>query len=144
MQVNRIDHVCIAVRDLAAAQEAWEKVLGKTAPDHSYRDDDAKVRAVVYMVGETGVELMEDTTGDGATSKFIAARGEGIMHIALNVPNTAEALGQLQADEIRAITGPDNSVLVSPLGVNYVFVHPKAANGVTIEVLDTKSAGDAS
>ena len=138
MHVNKVDHVCVAVRDLAAARTTWEKILSKTGPDSGYQDDDAKVRAVTYMVGEVGIELMEDTTGDGPTAKFIEARGEGIMHIALNVPSTSEALQDLRSSDIRTIAGPDGEALVSPAGVNYVFVHPKAANGVTVEVLDTR------
>ena len=137
MNVNTVDHICIAVRDLDAARPAWEKLLGKSEPDRSYRDDEAKVQAVIYMVGGTGIELMQDTTGDGATAKFVEARGEGIMHIALNVPSTADALDELNASGTRVIAGKDGNVLVSPQGVNYIFVHPKGTNGVTVEVLDT-------
>lgn len=138
VNVNRVDHICIAVRDLDTARPAWEGLLGKSAPDSSYRDDEAKVQAVIYMVGETGIELMQDTTGDGATARFVETRGEGIMHIALNVPNTADALGELKAAGTRVIADPEGKVLVSPAGVNYIFVHPKGTNGVTVEVLDTE------
>ena len=85
MKINRIDHICIAVKDLEDAKKKWELVLGKSAPDETYVDEVAKVKVARYMVGQTGIELMEDTTGDGNTANFIAARGEGIMLMGLNV-----------------------------------------------------------
>jgi methylmalonyl-CoA/ethylmalonyl-CoA epimerase len=139
MKINKIDHICIAVRDLAAAQKAWELVLGKTGPDETYQDDIAKVRVARYMVGEVGLELMEDTTGDGSTAKFIAARGEGIMLMGLNVPSTADALAELEAAGFPIISDPEHGkVLPSPLGCDYGFVHPKGLNGVLLEVIDYK------
>jgi methylmalonyl-CoA/ethylmalonyl-CoA epimerase len=139
MKINKIDHICIAVRDLAAAQKAWELVLGKTGPDETYQDDIAKVKVARYMVGEVGLELMEDTTGDGSTAKFIAARGEGIMLMGLNVPSTAAALAELEAAGFPIISDPEHGqVLPSPLGCDYGFVHPKGLNGVLLEVIDYK------
>ncbi len=57
-------------------------MLGKSAPDETYADEVAKVKVARYMVGQTGIELMEDTTGDGNTANR-AARGEGIMLMGL-------------------------------------------------------------
>jgi methylmalonyl-CoA/ethylmalonyl-CoA epimerase len=139
MKINKIDHICIVVKDLAAAQKRWEPVLGKSGPDETYQDDIAKVKVARYMIGEVGLELMQDTTGDGSTAKFIAARGEGIMLMGLNVPNTAEALGELEQAGYPLISDPvHGTVLPSPLNCDYGFVHPKGLNGVLLEVIDYK------
>ena len=141
MDVKKIDHICIAVKDLAAAQKLWEPVLGKTGPDEAYQDDIAKVRVARYMVGEVGLELMEDTTGDGSTARFIAARGEGIMVMGLNVPSAAVALEELEQAGYPIIVDPvHGKVLPSSLGCDYGFVHPKGLNGVLLEVIDYKWA----
>ena len=139
MKINKIDHICIAVKDLAAAQKLWEPVLGKSRPDETYTDEAAKVRVARYMVGEVGLELLEDTTGDGPTARSIQARGEGITLIGLNVPNTAEAIAELDAKGYPIISDPEHGkVLPSPLGCDYGFVHPKGLNGVLVEVIDYK------
>lgn len=144
MHINRIDHICIAVRDLAAAQERWEKVLGKAGPDETYQDDIAKVRVARYMVGEVGLELMEDTTGDGPTAKFIERQGEGISLLGLNVYSAAEAISELKELGFPIIADPEHGeVLPSPLGCNYGFVHPKGANGVLLELIDCKWSAQA-
>jgi len=38
MKVNRLDHICIAVKNLAAARRIWEPILGKEKPDDAYVD----------------------------------------------------------------------------------------------------------
>ncbi len=51
MKINRIDHICIAVKDLEDAKKKWELVLGKSAPDETYVDEVAKVKVARYMWG---------------------------------------------------------------------------------------------
>ncbi len=137
MKINKIDHICIAVKDLAAACRAWEPVLGKSGPDETYEDKAAEVRAVRYMLGDTAVELMEDTTGSGNTARFISKRGEGIMHIGLNVDSARDVIGRLKDTGYALISDPEQGdVLPSALGGEYGFVHPKALNGVLVEIAD--------
>lgn len=139
MKINRIDHICIAVKDLEDAKKKWEPVLGKAAPDETYVDEIAKVEVARYMIGQTGIELMQDTTGDGNTANFIAARGEGIMLMGLNVDNAREAIEELDAQGYRIIEDPTHGkVLPSILGCDYGFVHPKSVNGVLLELIDYK------
>ena len=139
MKINRIDHICIAVKDLEDAKKKWELVLGKSAPDETYVDEVAKVKVARYMVGQTGIELMEDTTGDGNTANFIAARGEGIMLMGLNVDSAREAIEELDAAGYRIISDPAHGKIIpSVLGCEYGFVHPKSLNGVLLELIDYK------
>ena len=42
MKVNKLDHICIAVRDLEAAQKIWQPILGKDQPDDAYVDEPEK------------------------------------------------------------------------------------------------------
>lgn len=139
MKINRIDHICVAVKDLEAAKKQWEPVLGKTAPDETYVDEIAKVSVARYMIGQTGIELMEDTTGDGNTANFIKARGEGIMLMGLNVDSARESIEELDAAGYRIIDNPGyGKVLPSALDCEYGFVHPKSLNGVLLELIDYK------
>ncbi len=133
MKVNKLDHICIAVRDLEAARKVWEPVLGKSAPDDAYVDEPEKIRVARYWLGGVGFELMESTTPDGDVAKFIERRGEGVMLISFNVDSTREAVSELEQKGYPLIGG------LRPFrDCEFAFVHPKKMNGVLLEVIDYK------
>ncbi len=43
MKINKIDHICIAVKNLEEARKIWEPILGKSKPDDPYVDEAAKI-----------------------------------------------------------------------------------------------------
>jgi methylmalonyl-CoA/ethylmalonyl-CoA epimerase len=131
MKVNKIDHICIAVKDLEAARKVWEPILGKSKPDDPYVDEPEKIRVARYWLGDVGFELMESTSPDGEVAKFIEKRGEGIMLIGLNVDNTREAMEELKGKGYTFIGG------ARPFrNCEFAFVHPKDVNGVLLELID--------
>ncbi len=131
MQVNKIDHICIAVRDLDKAREIWEPVLGKEKPDDEYVDEPEKIKVARYWVGEVGFELMESTADDGEVAKFIEKRGEGVMLISFNVPDTREAITELEARDYQFVGG------ARPFrDCEFAFMHPKKMNNVLLELID--------
>jgi len=133
MNVNKVDHICIAVKNLDEARKVWEPVLGKSAPDDEYIDESEKIKVARYMLGEVGFELMESTTPDGDVARFIEKRGEGVMVISLNVDNTREAMDELQQKDYPFIGG------ARPFrDCEFAFVHPKKMNGVLLELIDDK------
>lgn len=131
MKVNKIDHICIAVRDLEQARKVWEPLLGKSAPDDAYVDEPEKIRVARYWIGGVGFELMESTTPDGDVAKFIQKRGEGVMLVSLNVDDTRRAMSELDAKGYPLIGGARRF-----RDSEFAFVHPKALNGVLLEVID--------
>jgi len=133
MKVNKLDHICIAVKDLEAAKRIWEPILGKDRPDDAYVDEPEKIRVARYWVGGVGFELMESLTPDGEVARFIEKRGEGIMLVSLNVDSTRAAIDELGAKGYPFIGG------ARPFrDCEFAFVHPKAANGVLLELIDYK------
>ena len=133
MKVNKIDHICIAVKNLDEARKIWEPILGKPEPDDPYVDELEKIRVARYWLGEVGFELMESTTPDGDVAKFIEKRGEGVMLISFNVDNTRKAMDELKAKDYPFIGG------ARPFrDCEFAFMHPKAVNGVLLELIDYK------
>ncbi len=133
MKINKVDHICIAVKDLEQAKKVWEPILGKTAPDDAYVDEPEKINVARYMVGEVGFELMESTSPDGDVAKFIAKRGEGVMLISFNVDNTRESIAELKDKDYPFIGGP------RPFrDCEFTFIHPGKINGVLLELIDYK------
>jgi methylmalonyl-CoA/ethylmalonyl-CoA epimerase len=133
MKVNKIDHICIAVKDLEAAKKKWEPIMGKAKPDDEYIDEPEKIKVARYWLGGVGFELMESTTPDGDVAKFIEKRGEGIMLLSFNVDNTRESIDELKAKDYPFIGG------ARPFrDCEFAFIHPKAVNGVLLELIDYK------
>jgi methylmalonyl-CoA/ethylmalonyl-CoA epimerase len=133
MKANKIDHICIAVKNLEAARKIWEPILGKDQPDDAYVDEPEKIRVARYWLGGVGFELMESLTPDGDVAKFSEKRGEGVMLVSLNVDNTRSAMDELKAKGYPFIGG------ARPFrDCEFAFVHPKAVNGVLLELIDYK------
>ena len=133
MKINKIDHLCIAVKDLDQARKAWEPLLGKDKPDDEYIDEPEKIHVARYWLGGVGFELMESTTPDGDVAKYIEKHGEGFMLIGFNVDSAAESIDELKSKDYPIIGG------LRPFrDCQFAFVHPKALNGVLTEIIDYK------
>ena len=138
MKVNKIDHICIAVRDLEAAKKVWEPLLGKTGPDDAYIDEPEKITVARYWVGEVGFELMESTTPDGEVARYIDKNGEGVMLISFNVDNTREAISEMEEHGYPFITSADGETARPFRDCEFAFIHPGKLNGVLTEIIDYK------
>jgi methylmalonyl-CoA/ethylmalonyl-CoA epimerase len=133
MNINKMDHICVAVKNLEAAKETWGPVLGKPRPDVEYEDESEKIRVARYWLGEVGFELMESLTPDGEVAKFIEKRGEGVMLLSFNVDSTSRAMEELKAKHYPFIGGP------RPFrDCEFAFIHPGKMNGVLVELIDDK------
>lgn len=138
MKINKIDHICIAVKDLEAAKKIWEPMLGKTGPDLAYVDEKEKINVARYMVGEVGFELMESTTPDGDVAKYIEKYGEGFMLVSFNVDNTRKAVDELKEKDYPFIPDSRGEIARPFRDCEFAFIHPKKLNGVLTELIDYK------
>jgi len=133
LKINKMDHICVAVKNLDEARKVWEPLLGKTEPDDAYIDEPEKIKVARYWIGEIGFELMESTTPDGEVAKFIKKNGEGVMLLSFNVDNTKEAVTELKQKKYPVVGG------IRPFrDCEFAFVHPKKMNGVLVEIIDYK------
>lgn len=138
MKVNKIDHICIAVKNLDEARKLWEPLLGKTGPDDAYVDESEKIRVARYWVGEVGFELMESTTPEGDVAKFIEKHGEGVMLVSFNVDNTRQAITELETKGYPFIPDSRGEKARHFRDCEFAFVSPKKLNGVLTELIDYK------
>jgi len=81
-------------------------------------------------VGQTKIELLESTDPEGPIGKFIDRRGEGIHHIAFNVPGLENALSEINEQGIQLI---DKQPRKGAEEMNIAFLHPKSTFGVLTE-----------
>lgn len=138
MRVKKVDHICIAVKDLEEAKKVWEPILGKQGPDDAYIDEPEKIKVARYWVGEVGFELMESTTRDGEVAKFVEKRGEGVMLISFNVDNTRDAIDELKEKDYAFIPDARGEIVRPWRDCELAFLHPKKLNGVLTELIDYK------
>ena len=128
--MEKIEHIGIAVKELQAANEIYEKLLG--VPHYKTEQvDSEKVNTSFFRLGENKIELLQSTDPDGVISKFIEKKGEGIHHIAFAVNNIREEMQRLKNEGFILLNeepkrGADNKLVC--------FVHPKTANGVLVEL----------
>jgi methylmalonyl-CoA/ethylmalonyl-CoA epimerase len=131
-----IDHLGIAVKSLAAARVFYERlglrVVGEEVVEHE------KVRIAMLPVGESRLELLEATAEDSPIARFIAKRGEGLHHVALQVNNLASVVERLKKAGTRLIS---DEIKVGAGGHLYVFVHPSSAGGVLLELCEDPPQG---
>jgi methylmalonyl-CoA epimerase len=135
-----LDHVGIAVKDLAAALAFYRDALGLEieAPEDVASQ---RVRAHFLPVGEAKLELLEATAPDSPIAKYTDKRGPGLHHITLRVDDIRAALAQLKARGAKLIDeqprpGAEQSLVA--------FIHPSSAHGVLVELKqDGRTGGSA-
>ena len=127
----KINHLGIATKDIAEALKFWEGALGLENV-HTETVEDQKVRVAMLPLGESRIELLEPTSADSPITKFLEKRGGGIHHIAVEVENIEASLAKLKADGMRLI---DEKPRIGAEGCLVAFVHPSAANGVLMELV---------
>ena len=130
----RISHLGIAVKDLAASEALFAKLLGDDHVHHEIVEDQG-VSIASFKVGESIIELTAPTRDDSSIAKFIAKRGEGIHHIALEVSDVQSELERLKKEGIGLI---DESPKEGAHDMLIAFLHPKSTNGVLVELCQKK------
>ena len=98
-----------------------------------------KIKAAIIPVGESKIELLEATSPDSPVAKFIASRGEGIHHIALQVSGLEQILSQLSDAGVKLI---DSKPRIGAGGNKIAFIHPKSTNGVLLELCEPEQGCD--
>jgi len=130
MAVKKIDHIGIAVKDIASALAFYQEALGLENTGFEVVEQQG-VRVAFLPVGESRLELLEPLNADSPIAKFIGKRGEGIHHICLDVDDVSETLGEMKERGLQLI---DQEPRPGADAKMVAFVHPKASNGVLIEL----------
>ncbi|NHW88507.1 MAG: methylmalonyl-CoA epimerase [Archaeoglobales archaeon] len=127
----KIDHIGIAVKNLEEAVKTFESLGLKVKEIEEVKEQ--KVKVAMLPVGESRIELLEAMAEDSAIAKFIANRGEGIHHIAINVENIERSLENARKAGIKLI---DEKPRIGAGGKKVAFLHPKSVHGVLLEFVE--------
>ena len=126
----QIEHIGIAVKELAIAVPLFEKLLNS----HCYKTEKVEsenVNTAFFKSGETKIELLESTIADGVIAKYIEKKGEGMHHIAFKVADIYAEMERLKKEGFILLNeqpkeGADNKLVC--------FLHPKSTNGMLVEL----------
>ena len=128
--MQKIEHIGIAVKSLAAAVPVYEKLLN-TPCYKTESVETEKVNTAFFQNGPNKVELLESSDPDGVIARFIDKKGEGLHHVAFAVEDIEAEMKRLQSEGFVLLNetpkaGADNKWVC--------FLHPKHTNGVLIEL----------
>lgn len=133
MKIKQIDHIGIAVKDLASAKRFFEEKLGISIGGDEQVGD---MNIAFVPVGEVKIELIEPRTEEGVIGKFLAKRGEGFHHIAYEVEDIEGALAGLKDGGVKLV---DETPRAGAGGKKVAFLHPKETQGVLTEIVEKKA-----
>ena len=125
MRILKIDHIGIAVKNLAESAKLYEMLGIQSTGSEVVAEQQVKVS--FFPVGDSEIELLESTSPDGPIARYIEKNGEGIQHLALRVDDIEAALEELKANGIRLI---DEKPRYGAGGAKIAFVHPKSTGGI--------------
>lgn len=124
----RVDHVAIAVNNVAEALKNYEKILKIDKVDIEEVPTE-RVKVAILKLQDTRIELMEPTADDSPIKKFLTDRGEGIHHIAVTADDIENDVERAIAKGTRMI----GNIRTGSYGRKITFIHPKSMNGVLTE-----------
>jgi len=134
----QIEHIGIAVKDLAQSNALFARLLGQA---HYKMESVAseQVNTSFFLAGSAKVELLEATGPESPIARFIEKRGEGIHHLAFEVEDIRAEMERLRREGFQLLSdtprkGADNKLVC--------FLHPKSANGVLVELCQSISGGE--
>ena len=131
-QRAKIDHLGVAVPSLAEGLKLYRDLLGFTVKFEE-RVPTEQVHVAGLDSGDAVIELLEPTSPDSTIAKFLAKRGPGIHHIAIEVQDLANLLPRLAAQGVQLL---DTVPRPGARGTKVAFIHPKGALGVLIELVE--------
>jgi methylmalonyl-CoA/ethylmalonyl-CoA epimerase len=126
-----VNHIAIVVEDLEKALGVYRDVLG--LPLEHIAEEPAEQVRVAFLPTATGeIELIQPTSADSGVAKFLAKRGEGLHHLCLEVESIEATTHEMAARGLEVL----GQVRTNQRGEKYIFVHPKSAHGVLIELYE--------
>jgi methylmalonyl-CoA/ethylmalonyl-CoA epimerase len=128
--MQKIEHIGIAVKSLAASVPVFEKLLH--SPCYKTESvESEKVNTAFFRTGGNKVELLESSDPEGVIAKFIDKKGEGLHHVAFAVEDIEAEMKRLQEEGFVLLNEKPKA---GADGKWVCFLHPKHTNGVLIEL----------
>lgn len=133
-----LDHVAVVVPDLTDALRRFADDLGLTLAGAEDVASAQTRTAFLPVAGPTRIELVTPLDGQGPLVKHLETRGAGLHHLCFRVDDLDAMVVRLRERGYRFTT---EAPYGGAHGTRVIFVHPKSAGGVLIELSDAPAAG---
>ena len=130
--IGRLNHVAIAVPDLAAATQVYRDTLGARVSD-AVDQPEHGVTTVFITLPNTKIELISPLGADSPIAKFLERMPDGgIHHVCYEVDDIIAARDALRSQGARVLG--DGEPKIGAHGKPVLFLHPKDFCGTLIEI----------
>ena len=128
-RLTGLNHIGIAVHRVESVLPFYCDVLGATIQIRRTLEDRG-LDVCFVAIGTTQLELMSPTRPGTAVEKFLATRGQGVHHLAFDVPDVQRGLDRLRDCGIRLLDDAPRSGFHGEVA----FAHPSSTQGVLFEL----------
>jgi methylmalonyl-CoA/ethylmalonyl-CoA epimerase len=130
--IGRLNHVAIAVRDLAAATAVYKNSLGASMTEPMAQPEHG-VTVVFVTLPNTKIEFLEPLGDNSPIAKFLEKNADGgIHHICYEVDDIIAARDRLKEQGARVLG--DGNPKIGAHGKPVLFLHPKDFCGTLTEL----------
>ncbi|HJL61097.1 MAG TPA: VOC family protein [Pseudomonadales bacterium] len=124
MSFKGVDHIVIRVKDFDAGVETWRDKFGMEL-ERTAESDALGIKQAFFQLANGGfIEIVSPTNDQSAVGRAIESRGEGMHTMAMEVDDLDATVKQLE----------ENGVQLIGVGGPQVFIHPKSANGILVQL----------
>ena len=129
MKIKRIEHIAIAVRDLGEMTSLLQDKLGL---ELEYTESTPSSDLAMFPIGETYIELLEGTTPQSGTTKWMEQRGQSLFHICIEVEDIRAALDELRGKGVKLL---DEEPRPGHGGTMIAFIDPASTGDIMFELV---------
>lgn len=131
----KLDHIGVAVKDIATALRFWRDAFGLTfGGEEVLPERGLKIAFLNAGPGGIKIELLQGL-GDDTISKFIMKRGEGLHHLCFQVDDLDGAVAALKKQGYEFTT---EAPYAGAHGSRVIFLRPHGTTGVLVELKEMK------
>lgn len=128
MAIKGVDHVVVRVKDIDEGIAVWRDKLGMEL-ERTAESEALGIKQAFFPFANGGfLEIVAPLSDDSAVGKAVASRGEGLHTLSMEVDDLDATVKDMEA----------NGVQLIGVGSPQVFIHPKSANGILVQLTERK------
>lgn len=132
MKLKRVEHVAIAVNDMAKSMKMLQDTLGI---EMEYEEKIGETQLAMFPVGETYLELLSSNASaqDSRVTEWIEKNGQSLFHLCFEVDDIDAALVELKGKGVKLL---DEEPRIGHGGSRIAFINPESTGDILIELAE--------
>ncbi len=133
-KIGPLNHVGVAVPDIAAACDTYRNLYGATDITDPFDMPEQGVKVCFVNLPNSQIELIEPLNDQSPIANFLKKNPSGGQHhVCFEVADIHEAVAEMEARGATVLGKPR----IGAHGTPIIFVHPQNSNGVLVELMET-------